>query len=186
MGSVRTLAATFRVLGGHVREDLRASIGGQWADIDATWHRELNARAADPTGGRKGMLTLDPNLSGRALGTHTSMAKIQSNCWILEICHHAVFMPCYLNCQLIILLSALGVPDQVFMDLQARTKHSTNISHLTLSTPPSNQHEAAAAVSRHRHPGAATSVVDKPPLLSWSHNKGVEPPLLSWSRCHRC
>jgi len=57
-----------------------------------------------------------------------------------------------------------------YKQLSCQTKHSTNYSHLTLSTPPSNQCEAAAAVSHRQCPGAAAIVVDKPLSSLWSHH----------------
>ena len=69
-------------------------------------------------GGAKGVLTLDPTLIGRKLCTRPSMEKFESDARQLEVCNPAVFASCYLNRQLITLLSTLGVPDQAFIDLQ--------------------------------------------------------------------
>jgi len=71
-------------------------------------------------------------------------------------------------------------------------QHSTNNSHPILTTPPSNQCEAAAIVSRRHRCGAAAIVAESPPSLLKSHRCrlataiAVEPPLLSWIRRHRC
>ena len=69
-------------------------------------------------GGVKGVVTLDPRLSGRMLCTRPSMEKFSSVNCDLEICTTANSLPCFLNRQLITLLSTLGIPDLIFQRLQ--------------------------------------------------------------------
>jgi len=54
-----------------------------------------------------------------------SMVKFESDRTALEVVNWNRWMPCYLNRQLITLLSTLGVPDQVFVDLQVRAQAGT-------------------------------------------------------------
>lgn len=53
-----------------------------------------------------------------------SMVKFESARMSLEVVNWSRFMPCYLNRQIITLLSTLGVPDQVFLDLQVRPRQA--------------------------------------------------------------
>ncbi|ORX92476.1 RdRP-domain-containing protein [Basidiobolus meristosporus CBS 931.73] len=69
-------------------------------------------------GGSKGVLALSPYMRGDQVHIRPSQVKFESDHNILEIVKVATYIPCYLNRQIITLLSTLGVPDTVFLDLQ--------------------------------------------------------------------
>lgn len=46
------------------------------------------------------------------------MEKFKSQHYVLEVLNHAQYIPCFLNRQVIMIISSLGVPDHAFMDLQ--------------------------------------------------------------------
>lgn len=48
------------------------------------------------------------------------MLKFEGSDQTLGVCTSASFMPCFLNQDIITLLSCRGVPDSAFLDLQAR------------------------------------------------------------------
>lgn len=70
--------------------------------------------------GCKGMVSLDTRLAGEQLLLRQNMKKFDTeNTWKLEICGAAFKpLPMFLNRQLIKILEDLGVPSQVFFDLQ--------------------------------------------------------------------
>ncbi|CAB4295827.1 unnamed protein product [Prunus armeniaca] len=68
-------------------------------------------------GGYKGVVAVDPTLS-KKLALRDSMCKYQSNNTKLDVLAWSRYQPCFLNRQLITLLSTLGVPDHVFMKKQ--------------------------------------------------------------------
>ena len=70
--------------------------------------------------GFKGVLALDPTLSGKTAVFRPSMRKFESPHRRLEVLQTSRPQPVFLNHQLIILLSSLGIPDEVFMNLQRR------------------------------------------------------------------
>ena len=69
-------------------------------------------------GGFKGVVAVDPH-SEKKLSLRPSMNKFPSRHIGLEILSWSKFLPCYLNRQVISLLSTLGVPDLVFERMQA-------------------------------------------------------------------
>ncbi|KAK9721562.1 hypothetical protein K7432_003305 [Basidiobolus ranarum] len=69
-------------------------------------------------GGCKGVLALSPFVRGDQIQIRPSQIKFESHHNILEIVKVSTYIPCYLNRQIITLLSSLGVPDQVFLNLQ--------------------------------------------------------------------
>jgi RNA-dependent RNA polymerase len=69
-------------------------------------------------GGFKGVVAVDP-YSQEKLSLRPSMNKFSSTHIGLEILNWSKFLPCYLNRQVITLLSTLGVPDLVFERMQA-------------------------------------------------------------------
>ncbi|KAG0251066.1 hypothetical protein BG011_007879 [Mortierella polycephala] len=69
-------------------------------------------------GGSKGVLVTYPNLVGRKVQIRPSMKKFDVAHYVLEVIKTSSFIPSYLNRQIINLLSALGVPDSVFMVLK--------------------------------------------------------------------
>ncbi|GAB1736230.1 hypothetical protein NU219Hw_g6903t1 [Hortaea werneckii] len=70
--------------------------------------------------GAKGMVSLDSRLQGPQLRLRSNMKKFESSSsWDLEICGAAFRpLPMVLNRQLIKILEDLGIPTQVFLDLQ--------------------------------------------------------------------
>jgi RNA-dependent RNA polymerase len=65
-------------------------------------------------GGCKGILAIAPELQGREIQIRESQDKFDSKSTVLEIIRPSTFVTATLNRQLIILLSSLGVKDQVF------------------------------------------------------------------------
>ena len=72
-------------------------------------------------GGCKGVLTLDPSLKGITVQIRRSQFKFQSKSQELEIIKYSQFWQPFLNRQIIIILSQLGVKDKVFLDKQKAT-----------------------------------------------------------------
>ena len=70
--------------------------------------------------GFKGVLAVDPRLPGKTAHLRPSMRKFQSPHRRLEVLQTSRAQDVYLNHQVIMLLSNLGVPDKVFMELQRR------------------------------------------------------------------
>ncbi|XP_050275545.1 probable RNA-dependent RNA polymerase 1 [Quercus robur] len=64
-------------------------------------------------GGYKGVVAVDPTSSAK-LSLRKSMSKYESENTKLDVLAHTKFQPCYLNRQLITLLSTLGVEDYIF------------------------------------------------------------------------
>lgn len=94
--------------------------------LKRVWKEYQQAHGQRPTclqirfGGAKGMVSLDDRLPGEQLVLRPSMVKFHgAGTWNIEICG-ANFkpLPMYLNRQFIKILEDLGVPDQVFLDLQ--------------------------------------------------------------------
>lgn len=73
-------------------------------------------------GGCKGVVVTWPsvNKNDRTLTLRQSMRKFISRHDIIEVVSWSRFLPCFLNRQIITLLSALQVPNRVFLDLQDR------------------------------------------------------------------
>lgn len=69
-------------------------------------------------GGFKGVVAVDPH-SQEKLSLRPSMNKFSSTHLGLEVLNWSKFLPCYLNRQVISLLSTLHVPDSVFERMQA-------------------------------------------------------------------
>lgn len=69
--------------------------------------------------GFKGVVALDPNLTGSTqLQFRESMKKFESGYTKLDVLNIAEYIPCYLNRQIINILSSLGINDDVFSYLQ--------------------------------------------------------------------
>ncbi|KAK6917984.1 RNA-dependent RNA polymerase, eukaryotic-type [Dillenia turbinata] len=68
-------------------------------------------------GGYKGVIAVDRN-SFRKLSFRNSMCKFESNNRMLNVTKCSESMPCYLNREIVTLLSTLGVKDEVFEALQ--------------------------------------------------------------------
>ncbi|USP82601.1 uncharacterized protein yc1106_09875 [Curvularia clavata] len=69
-------------------------------------------------GGSKGVLALDPNLSGSEVHIRPSQYKFQAPHTGLEIIRSSSFATPFLNRQIILVLSHLGVHDMVFLNKQ--------------------------------------------------------------------
>ncbi|XP_010489800.1 PREDICTED: RNA-dependent RNA polymerase 1-like [Camelina sativa] len=67
--------------------------------------------------GYKGVVAIDTNLS-KKLSLRNSMKKFDSNCTSFDVLAWSKYQPCFLNRQLITLLSTLGVKDEVFLTKQ--------------------------------------------------------------------
>ncbi|KAK3438168.1 hypothetical protein EUGRSUZ_C02782 [Eucalyptus grandis] len=91
---------------------------------------ELNTPAAYQIryAGYKGVVACWPRKGddGIRLSLSRSMNKFQSNHTTLEICSWTTFQPGFLNRQIVTLLSALKVPDEVFWDMQEKMVFKIN------------------------------------------------------------
>ncbi|KAL0729941.1 hypothetical protein Bca4012_026034 [Brassica carinata] len=77
--------------------------------------------------GFKGVVARWPSKDdGIRLALRHSMDKFHSKHTILEICSWTRFQPGFLNRQIITLLSVLGVPDEIFWDMQETMLHKLN------------------------------------------------------------
>eukprot|EP00347_Sterkiella_histriomuscorum_P000757 403374620 len=77
--------------------------------------REGNYVFTDGCGGVKGVLMLKPDLDGRKVQLRKSQIKFACENWGLEVIRCSTFSQGYLNRQVILLLSCLGVDDNVFL-----------------------------------------------------------------------
>ncbi|CAK1358806.1 unnamed protein product [Cercospora beticola] len=66
--------------------------------------------------GCKGVLAVDPSLKGMTIQIRPSQQKFPAKASGLEICRISQFSTASLNVQLILVLSALGVPDEAFLN----------------------------------------------------------------------
>jgi RNA-dependent RNA polymerase len=71
-------------------------------------------------GGSKGVLACEPNLKGQVIQIRPSQEKFPAPYKGLEICRISKFATAYLNQQIVLVLSALGVPDKVFLVMLRR------------------------------------------------------------------
>ena len=76
-------------------------------------------------GGIKGVVSVDPRLTGRKLCFRPSMHKFHSTHREIELLNWAEYRYGYLNRQIILLLSTLDIPDDAFLSLQ--DSYMTNI-----------------------------------------------------------
>ena len=76
-------------------------------------------------GGYKGVVAVDPT-SGFMLSLRNSMRKYDSDNTKLDVLGRSKFQPCYLNRQLITLLSTLGIRDDVFEKKQREAVDQLN------------------------------------------------------------
>jgi RNA-dependent RNA polymerase len=68
-------------------------------------------------GGLKGVLSVDPSLKGPLIEVRPSQEKFPAAHKGLEICRISQFATAYLNQQIVLVLSALGVSDEVFVKM---------------------------------------------------------------------
>lgn len=68
--------------------------------------------------GFKGVVSVDPGLQGHELQFRESMRKFDSGHNRLDVLNITEYIPCYLNRQIIVILSTLGVQDSTFDKLQ--------------------------------------------------------------------
>ncbi|KDP31126.1 hypothetical protein JCGZ_11502 [Jatropha curcas] len=73
-------------------------------------------------GGFKGVIAVDRN-SLRKLSLRSSMLKFESENRMLNVTKWSDSMPCYLNREIVTLLSTLGVKDEIFQGLQQQQLH---------------------------------------------------------------
>ncbi|KAK6931655.1 RNA-dependent RNA polymerase, eukaryotic-type, partial [Dillenia turbinata] len=76
-------------------------------------------------GGYKGVVAVDPRSSFK-LSLRGSMCKYESDLTRLDVLAWSKYQPCFLNRQLITLLSTLGVPDRVFEKKQKEAVDQLN------------------------------------------------------------
>ncbi|GAB2240730.1 hypothetical protein Droror1_Dr00021248 [Drosera rotundifolia] len=111
-------------------------------------------------GGYKGVIAVDRN-SFRKLSLRSSMLKFESNNRMLNVTKWSEAMPCYLNREIVTLLTTLGVPDESFKALLDVQLH-------VLSNMLTNK-EAALAVL------ASMGMHDSENILVSMLNHGYEP-----------
>lgn len=83
-----------------------------------SWKFELGQSIQVRIGGFKGVVSVDPTLTGSKLCWRPSMKKFSSTHRGLEILNFAQFRYGYLNRQIILLLSSLGIEDSAFLAQQ--------------------------------------------------------------------
>ncbi|KAM1520582.1 hypothetical protein ACFX10_010942 [Malus domestica] len=115
-------------------------------------------------GGYKGIVAVDPTLE-KNLALRESMCKYQSNNTALDVLKWSKYQPCFLNRQLITLLSTLGVPDHVF---QRKQRQALNQLEGVL-TDPSRAKEALKTIFQ----GEVTDVLKE--MLSCGYKPDAEP-----------
>ncbi|XP_052182368.1 RNA-dependent RNA polymerase 2 [Diospyros lotus] len=124
-------------------------------------------------GGYKGVIAVDRN-SFRKLSLRRSMLKFESKNRMLNVTKWSDSMPCYLNREIISLLSTLGVEDQAFeamQDQQLRLLDKMLISR-----------EAALGVLESMNASDAKSILIK--MLLQGYEPNVEPYLSMMLRAH--
>lgn len=115
-------------------------------------------------GGFKGVVAVDP-MSCKKLSLRNSMCKYQSDNAKLDVLAYSKYQPCYLNRQLITLLSTLGVQDRVF---EKKQKEALNQLDAILRDPLKAQ-EALELMC----PGEVTSILKE--MLKCGYKPDAEP-----------
>ncbi|KAJ1418366.1 RNA-dependent RNA polymerase, eukaryotic-type [Sesbania bispinosa] len=115
-------------------------------------------------GGYKGVVAVDPTSSTK-LSLRKSMHKYDSDNTKLDVLACSKFQPCYLNRQLITLLSTLGVKDQVFEKKQKEAVNQLN----TILTDSLKAQEALDLMSA----GEITNILKE--MLICGYKPNVEP-----------
>nr|XP_043632861.1 probable RNA-dependent RNA polymerase 1 [Erigeron canadensis] len=112
-------------------------------------------------GGYKGVVAVDPT-SSMKLSLRTSMCKFESDNTKLDILAISKYQPCYMNRQLITLLSTLGVQDHVF---EKKQKEAVDLLDAIL-TEPVKAEEALDLMS----PGENTNIMKEMLLCGYKPN----------------
>ncbi|KAL4575651.1 hypothetical protein LXL04_022502 [Taraxacum kok-saghyz] len=115
-------------------------------------------------GGYKGVVAVDPT-SSRKLSLRNSMCKFESDNTKLDVLAISKYQPCYMNRQLITLLSTLGVKDHVF---EKKQKEVVDLLDAVLTEPIKAQ-EALELMS----PGENTNIMKE--MLSCGYKPNTEP-----------
>ncbi|KAI3734100.1 hypothetical protein L6452_13562 [Arctium lappa] len=115
-------------------------------------------------GGYKGVVAVDPT-SSKKLSLRTSMCKFESDNTKLDVLAISKYQPCYMNRQLITLLSTLGVRDHVF---QKKQKEAVGLLDAILREPMKAQ-EALVLMS----PGENTDILKE--MLTCGYKPNAEP-----------
>ncbi|KAI3734096.1 hypothetical protein L6452_13558 [Arctium lappa] len=115
-------------------------------------------------GGYKGVVAVDPT-SLKKLSLRTSMCKFESDNTKLDVLAISKYQPCYMNRQLITLLSTLGVRDHVF---EKKQKEAVDLLDAILREPMKAQ-EALELMS----PGENTNILKE--MLTCGYKPNAEP-----------
>uniref|UniRef100_A0A1J3CMU9 RNA-dependent RNA polymerase n=1 Tax=Noccaea caerulescens TaxID=107243 RepID=A0A1J3CMU9_NOCCA len=115
-------------------------------------------------GGYKGVVAVDPN-SWKKLSLRKSMSKFESENTKLDVLAWSKYQPCYLNRQLITLLSTLGVKDNVFEKKQRQVVDKLD----AILTDPLEAHEALGLMA----PGENTKILKE--LILCGYKPDAEP-----------
>ncbi|XP_021292687.1 RNA-dependent RNA polymerase 1-like isoform X2 [Herrania umbratica] len=115
-------------------------------------------------GGFKGVVAVDPT-SSKKLSLRGSMSKYESENTKLDVLAWSKYQPCFLNRQLITLLSTLGVPDHAFEKKQREVVDQLN----AILTDPLKAQEALELMS----PGENTNILKE--MLLCGYEPDVEP-----------
>ncbi|THG01373.1 hypothetical protein TEA_006324 [Camellia sinensis var. sinensis] len=115
-------------------------------------------------GGYKGVVAVDPN-SSMKLSLRMSMSKYESDNTKLDVLAWSKYQPCFLNRQLITLLSTLGVRDHIFEKKQREAIEELN----TILTEPLMAQEALELMS----PGENTNILKE--MLLCGYKPDAEP-----------
>lgn len=118
-------------------------------------------------GGYKGVVAFDPTMvdPSKKLALRMSMYKYESDNQKLDVLGWSKYQPCYLNRQLISLLSTLGVPDDVFERKQREVINQLN----TILQDPVCAGEALELMS----PGENTNILKE--MLMVGYKPDAEP-----------
>lgn len=115
-------------------------------------------------GGYKGVVAVDPR-SHMKLSLRKSMCKYESDNDKLDVLAYSKYQPCYLNRQLITLLSTLGVPDRVFEKKQREALNQLD----AILTDPLKAQEALELMC----PGEFTNILKE--MLKCGYKPDAEP-----------
>ncbi|RAL47824.1 hypothetical protein DM860_011409 [Cuscuta australis] len=115
-------------------------------------------------GGFKGVVSVDP-CSSKKLSLRNSMLKYESDNVKLDVLAWSKYQPCYLNRQLVTLLSTLGIKDEVFERKQSEAVAQLN----AILTDPNKASEALELMA----PGENTNIIKE--MLMCGYKPDAEP-----------